>query len=449
MRRPRPALRLVRATDADPEVVGYDRRGRDRLMNQDQPVFENDPLNATGCGDSSVHRGREATQDAFPCKAAERPFGLYVHIPYCEIKCPYCDFYTYPLQKPAETERYVRAVCREIGRLPKGKIDTLYFGGGTPSLLSPDQLQKISTTVRSRLSVAPNAEVTLEINPETVTAENAAAWHSLGINRASLGVQSLDHRELIRLKRAHLASDSRKGFDILRSAGFSNISLDLIYGLEGQDPKAWESTLREIVSWNPEHISAYNLTIEGKTRFAVEVRQGSLRLPPEDDQIAMFGSAREILSSAGFISYEISNHAKPGFESRHNLIYWTGGNYWGVGVSAHSFRRRDACIERWWNVRSFPKYIEALENKRDPREEGEILSKEQHWNERLITGLRLTTGVDLNELENDLGIHPSSRFDATIAGLVKTSHLERQGSRISLSEKGILLSEEIFTQLLR
>ena len=235
-------------------------------------------------------------------------------------------------------------------------------------------LQKILTTIQNGLDVAANAEVTLEINPETVSLENAKAWRDLGFNRASLGVQTLNGQALARLKRSHTPKDARKALEVLRAVGFSNISADFIFGLEGQTVQEWESTLHEILAWDLDHISAYNLIIEEKTRFAVELRQGTLRLPDEESQVRMFRRTRQILSGAGFTPYEISNYAKPGFESRHNLIYWTGGNYYGVGTAAHSFRKRDHLkIQRWWNCKNLPKYVELIENGGDPKEDSEEL----------------------------------------------------------------------------
>jgi oxygen-independent coproporphyrinogen-3 oxidase len=326
-------------------------------------------------------------------------------------------------------------------------LGTLFFGGGTPSLFAPGELETILSRADGTFGFLPGAEITLEINPENVTDGNARAWRSLGINRASLGVQSLDDAELARLKRTHRSSDSRQAFDLLRSAGFTNVSVDLIFGLEGQTPAGWESTLRGVAAWNPEHLSAYSLTIEEKTLFAVEQRQGKLRTPTEEDQATMFSQTRDLLSQAGLPPYEISNFAGKGFESRHNLTYWTGGDYRGVGVSAHSFRRSER-IERWWNLRNVPKYIETMEARGDPTEGREELSIDRHRSERLIIGLRLASGIDLKELSSDLGGEISADTRDALSRFIETGHIEKSGSRIRLTQKGALVSDTIFAELL-
>ncbi|MFH1262148.1 MAG: radical SAM family heme chaperone HemW [Pseudomonadota bacterium] len=415
-------------------------------MNQRKAVRKDRSHDATGGQSSAIHKGREPTEDAPPCKAARSSPGLYLHVPFCTVKCPYCDFYTYPHRG---TTQYVQAVVKEIQHAAEfgWKSDTVFasvfLGGGTPSLLSLQELKILF----DRFRFEKKAEVTIEINPENVTAEKAKGWHDLGINRASLGVQSLDDTALVRLKRTHKAADSRKAFDLLRSAGFENVSIDLIFGLEGQTPKNWETTLREVLAWRPDHISAYGLTIEEKTRFAVEVRQGMLRLPPEEDQLRMFRATREILSDAGLPPYEISNYAKPGFESRHNLTYWTGGEYWGVGVSAHSFQRTPE-MKRWWNVLNLPKYIEALGSGGLAIDGKETLSPQQHWNERMITGLRLTRGVDLKELEQQIGFDRSPQVADALIELIQSGHILRTGDRVTLTEAGVPISDEVFSRLL-
>lgn len=404
------------------------------LVNQDQAILQND---------TTAHGGAEAIQDDPDCKA----LGLYLHIPYCTVKCPYCDFYTYPASALPESDRYVQAISEEL-QSHKGKkpLQTIFIGGGTPSLLSPKQLERLLVTIQGTFDVVSNPEVTLEINPENVTKENAKAWQKLGINRASVGVQSLDDAALARLKRTHKGADSRKAFQHLRSAGFENISLDLLFGLENQTPLDWEETLKKVLTWDPEHISAYSLTIEEKTRFAVDLKQKKLHLPTEDDQVAMFLRTPEILSEAGFNPYEISNFAKLGFESRHNLIYWTGRNYLGAGVSAHSFQRGEK-IQRWWNIRSLPKYLAAMEKDGDATEEREELSAETHWNERLMTGLRLTRGVDLRSLAKDLGVNVPEKLHQTVNRFVESGHMEQAETRIRLTSRGAVVSDEIFSEL--
>jgi oxygen-independent coproporphyrinogen III oxidase len=373
-----------------------------------------------------------------------RPFGIYVHIPYCTHKCPYCDFYTFPAKRVSSTKGFVEALCREIQHAEtfgwnKGReVTSIFFGGGTPSWVSPTDLEQILQALSKVFSISKDAEITLEINPEDVTGEKAIVWRKIGINRASLGVQSMDDTELFRLERQHGSEGARQAFNRLRNVGFENIGIDLMFGLEQQSLDLWMRSLETIVSWKPDHISAYGLTIEPKTRFAVEQKKGNLDVPDEETQVSMFQKTRECLAEAGLPSYEISNYAREGMQSRHNLNYWLGGEYWGIGPSAHSFQKLDGKkFRRWWNVKSLNQYISK------PSFEEEILFSEVHWGERLMTGLRLAEGIELPALTKELGSPPASIRQA-IESFLSTGHLQRMGERLTLSEAGVLVSNEIF-----
>ncbi len=265
--------------------------------------------------------------------------GVYLHIPFCKSRCSYCDFATDVYRDPGAVERYVDALVTEIS-LFSGTVnaDTVYFGGGTPSLLSPEQVERVLRAVRSKFTLAPDAEITMEMNPATVTPESLAAYRSLGVNRASFGVQTFDDRALKLLARGHDAADPRNTFSMLREAGFDNVSFDLIAGLPGQTLAQWRRNLDEAIALSPEHISLYLLEIHQGTPLAEQVRSG--RQPTPDDELAaeMYELMLDQLAAAGYEQYEISNFSRPGFESRHNSKYWTIDAVLGFGVSAHSFR---------------------------------------------------------------------------------------------------------------
>ncbi|MGD9588268.1 MAG: radical SAM family heme chaperone HemW [Pyrinomonadaceae bacterium] len=381
--------------------------------------------------------------------------GVYLHIPFCKSRCSYCDFATDVYRGPAAVERYVDALCREIegentsgsecapsiagqtGTPPTGRVtasvNTVYFGGGTPSLLRPEQVERILASVNSVFSVAERAEVTMEMNPATVTAETLAAYREMGINRASFGVQTFNDRDLKLLARGHDANDARTTFKLLRDAGFDNISFDLIAGLPGQTLDDWKRNLEEAVAMQPEHLSLYLLEIHEGTPLAEQVRSG--RRTPIDDEIAaeMYEVMLDCLAEAGYEQYEISNFCKPGFESRHNTKYWRLEPVFGFGVSAHSFDG----VERYANDRDTAKYVEMIESKGTAevfREEIDLGS------EFAFLGLRLNEGIDIGEYENRFGTDIArSSEDLEDKGLVEIA-----AGRLRLTRRGMLFSNEVF-----
>ena len=389
--------------------------------------------------------------------------GIYVQIPFCQTKCTYCNFHT-GVVSAGRFAPYVEAVCSEISehralycsagvRLPEllaaAAVDTVYIGGGTPSLLDPAHLQRILEAIRE--TFGPNSdgeifEVTLEADPETVEAAKAADWVSAGISRVSFGAQSFSDQELAATGRIHRRADIYRAAAILRQVGIRNISFDLIAGLPLQTRESWRNSLRELAELSPEHVSIYLLEIDEGSRLGGEVLRGGARysaqqLPTDDEMAGFYEAACEFLADAGYHHYEISNWAKPGFESRHNLKYWRREPYLGFGAGAHSF----SGPERWANAHDAAAYVDALQKRRLPVEQREILTSESALEEELFLGLRQLDGIDVGRIERQYGVTLASRFDPLAsAGLV-----ERQGSVVRLAPAKLSVSNEVFVELMR
>ena len=365
--------------------------------------------------------------------------GVYIHIPFCKSRCSYCDFATDVFRNDEAVERYVAAVRKEIGGFTvRGvEIDTIYFGGGTPSLLSPPLISSILGAIRDGFDVVEDAEVTMEMNPATVTAESLAAFRGLGVNRASFGVQTFNERDLKLLARGHDANDARQTFRLLREAEFNNVSFDLIAGLPGQSIDDWKKNLDEAISMNPEHLSLYLLEVHEGTPLADQLRSG--RRPMPDDQLAaeMYELMIESLEPVGYRQYEISNFAKPGFESRHNTKYWRMDPVYGFGVSAHSFDG----AERSSNDRDTALYVEKIERHGLAEVYRESIDQ---GSESIFLGLRLSAGIDLDQHRTLFGV------DLTEKAKVLTSNglLEMNGSHIRLSRRGMLFYNEVFAEFI-
>jgi oxygen-independent coproporphyrinogen-3 oxidase len=385
--------------------------------------------------------------------------GIYVQVPFCQTKCTYCNFHT-GVVSSARFAPYVGAMCEEIEEhsalyraagilLPaafaEAVVDTVYVGGGTPSLLDPGLLQRLLDSIRARFAADPG-EVTLEADPETIEPEKAAAWVHAGINRVSFGVQSFSDRELVATGRMHRRADIYRAVGILRDAGIGNISFDLIAGLPYQTRESWRNSLEELAGLRPEHVSVYLLEIDEGSRLGSEVLRGGERysagaLPNEDEMAEFYETACEFLGRAGYRHYEISNWGKPGFESRHNLKYWRREPYLGFGAGAHSF----SGTERWANAHDAAVYVNALESGRLPVEQHEVLTREGALEEELFLGLRQLEGIDLGRIEREYGVVVGSRFDRlTSAGLV-----EREGSMVRLAAGRLSVSNEVFVELMR
>ena len=372
------------------------------------------------------------------------PAGIYIHIPFCKSRCSYCDFATDVWRNDEAVERYVVALAEEISNFKfqisnskTAEIDSIYFGGGTPSLLSPAQLDRILKIVNDKFNLATDIEITLEMNPATATAKKLAAFRSSGVNRASFGVQTFDDRALKLLARGHDADDARTTFKMLRDAGFDNVSFDLIAGLPGQTLDAWKENLDEAIAISPEHLSLYLLEIHEGTPLAEQVR--SKRQPQPDSELAveMYELMLESLADAGYLQYEISNFAKPGFGSRHNSKYWTLDPVFGFGVSAHSFDGH----QRYANERDTAKYVALLERNESPEVMREDIDEASEF---IFLGLRLEKGISLLEYKQRFCRDLKNQFSNEIAHLIGDDLIRENENRLQLTHRGKLYSNEVF-----
>jgi oxygen-independent coproporphyrinogen-3 oxidase len=363
-----------------------------------------------------------------------RQAGLYIHIPFCRSRCSYCDFAT-GLYESGLAERYVRALLQEIhSSIVTGAcVDTIYFGGGTPSLLDPSQLERILRQLSEQFEVKAAAEVTLEINPGSITVDKLRDFRGLGVNRASFGAQTFDDRELARLGRSHTAADARRTFADLRAAGFDNISFDLIAGLPGQTLDGWQRNVDEALELKPEHLSFYLLEVHSGTPLAQHIRRGLQPVPDEDLAAVMYERMLERATAAGYEHYEISNLCRAGFQSRHNTKYWTGAPYFGFGCSAHSY---DGVRQRWSNSRDVLEYVRLVEEGSSPICERQILAESDVRSESLFLGLRLMRGVS-RDLCKD--------YETDVERFREAGLLELDGDLIRLTRSGALLSNEVFS----
>ena len=368
--------------------------------------------------------------------------GLYVHIPFCSSRCSYCDFAT-GLYQSELAERYVAALIEEIrtSRYSGANVDTIYFGGGTPSLLAPSQLDRILVTLSQHFEIDPAAEVTLEINPGSVTREKLQAFRSLGINRASFGAQTFDDRELAKLGRSHTAADALKTFTDLRNAGFENISFDLIAGLPGQTLTGWQRNIKQALDLNPEHLSFYLLEVHSGTPLAEHIRRGLQSVPDDDLAGVMYQWMLDEACEAGYEHYEISNLCRAGFHSRHNVKYWTTEPYYGFGCSAHSY---DGRARRWSNHRDVLKYVETIENGGSSVVEEQELSVTDLRAEALFLGMRMMRGVDARRYRESFGVDLREAHADDLDRFRKAGLLEFDGDLIRLTRTGALLSNEVF-----
>jgi oxygen-independent coproporphyrinogen-3 oxidase len=385
--------------------------------------------------------------------------GVYIQVPFCQTKCTYCNFHTGVVARE-KYGPYADAVRREIAELAAGEdgtamadalADTVYFGGGTPSLLEPSALAGILEAVRRNFGFARDVEsadcleITLEADPETVTVEKARAWLAVGFNRISLGAQSFDDRELLAAGRMHRRADIFTAVRILRDAGFRNVSMDLIAGLAHQTRESWEESVARMLDVRPEHISIYLLEIDEGSRLGKESLAGGNRYSaeaiPDDDAMAeSYESACARLAATGYEHYEISNWGLPGFRSRHNLKYWRREPYIGLGAGAHSFDG----ARRWSNVHDSAKYVASIESGVSPREMIEPVTQKQALDEELFLGLRQLEGIDLALVEKKYGVNLRTR----IASLREQGLLEMDGANLRLASGYLTVANEVFVELL-
>ena len=370
--------------------------------------------------------------------------GIYIHIPFCRSRCSYCDFAT-GLYESSLAERYVGALVNEIEswnevETPRA-CDTIYFGGGTPSLLSASQLATIRDAVHARFRVATGSEITLELNPGTVTRDALREFRSLGVNRASFGAQTFDDDELARLGRSHSTRETVQTFEWLREAGFANVSFDLIAGLPGQTIAAWQRNLVRSLALRPEHLSFYLLEVHEGTPLAEHIRIGKQPRPNADLAAEMYQLMLESACAAGYEHYEISNLCRPGWESRHNTKYWNGTAYYGFGCSAHSY---DGAGQRWANERNVLRYIEAIEQGSDVVVERTALTPEDIRAEAAFLGLRLMRGLNTRQYQDHFGVDLLIEHREELKQFHEAGLIEFDGDLIRLTRSGALLSNEVF-----
>jgi oxygen-independent coproporphyrinogen-3 oxidase len=373
---------------------------------------------------------------------------LYIHVPFCEKRCVYCDFYTIAGVK-SRIPDYIEALKKEIalrGAEPfwqRRRFATIFFGGGTPSLLLPQQIAEILDAVFAAFTFEQHPEITLEANPGTITGEQLARYRSAGVNRLSLGIQSLHADELKMLDRIHTPTEALQAVLMARHAGFENINMDFIFALPQQTMARWQQSLEQAFELAPTHISAYNLTIEAGTPLDVKIRQGEMRPLSEEEEREFYRFTIDFLERHGYRQYEISNFAKPGFEARHNIKYWDGSFYLGLGASAHSYDGR----RRFWNVANLRKYLEALAAGRLPEENTEELTKQQQMFEVAFLGLRQRRGIDLSLFAGKFRRSFDEVFNGAVQEMEKSGFLLRHDNHLQLTRDGLFLCDEICAKL--
>lgn len=366
---------------------------------------------------------------------------LYIHIPFCMSKCVYCDFNSI-LYDASAAGKYTDVLAREmeLKRGSAGDLKTVYIGGGTPSILPAGEIFSILKSARDIFSIRSSAEITIEANPGTVSEEKLQHLYSAGINRISLGAQSMVEDELKFLGRSHAPEQVSDAVNYAVKAGFDNISVDLIYGIPGQTMQTWEYTLMKTLGLSPSHISAYELTPEKHTPLFEGLQNRSIEMPDEDTVAGMYYRCLDILRDNGYIHYEISNFARPGFQCAHNLNYWNRGEYLGIGAGAHSF----IAGTRYSNPRDVNRYMESIENGNLLTEEALEITPEDEIKETIFLGLRKTEGIDtriLPESRNMLG-------SPLVKELICLGIMETDGTFLRLTRKGLLLSSEVIAKMI-
>lgn len=372
--------------------------------------------------------------------------GIYIHIPFCKTRCIYCDFYS--TTRSELKERYIHALCRELEirrqYLQEEPIETIYFGGGTPSQLSGEDFQQVFDTIEKNYDMKVIQEITLEANPDDLTPEYVQMLAALPFNRISMGIQTFDEDILRLLNRRHTAAQAINAIEYCRKAGFRNISIDLIYGLPGETAERWERDLTQAIALNPEHISAYHLIYEKGTPIYKMLQQHRVSEVDEESSIHFFSSLIDRLTAAGYEHYEISNFCHPGYHSRHNTSYWQGISYLGCGPSAHSFNRR----EREWNIASLNRYLGGIESG-ERAYETESLDTATRYNECIITSIRTRRGLSLTKLKEEFGTELWQYCLSMAAPSIKNGMLEEKDGNLCLTREGIFISDSIMSDLLK
>jgi len=375
--------------------------------------------------------------------------GIYLHIPFCIVKCPYCDFYSIESDKEDldSREAFVNALISEIKNsdLVETGINTIYIGGGTPSMLEGEQVDRILSCLRDKFDLTTGAEITLELNPGEIDLDRLEHYKESGVNRLSMGAQSFQLEELKTLGRLHRPEDVLTAAELIGQAGFDNFNIDLMYAVPGQTIKSVSESLLSAVNLKPKHMSVYSLTYEKGTPFYSMKLQGTLNPIDENLEQAMSESVLEILSDSGYSRYEISNYSLKGFESKHNSSYWNGSPYYSFGPSAHSFDGS----KRWWNIRDVSSYVDKINSNQSPIAGRESLNNEQLIFERVFLRLRTSSGLNIPSFEAEFGLNFSEKFEKQ---LVEIDNMEKGGSDpmylyvdsyFRLTERGLRYSDEI------
>jgi oxygen-independent coproporphyrinogen-3 oxidase len=383
----------------------------------------------------------------------EEPAGIYVHIPFCQTKCPYCSFVSYPDADATFKARYMEALlqqAKEMAEHPwsKGRtFDSLFIGGGTPTAVDTEMLaafiEECLTEYRFTDAHGKLPEVTIETNPNMISKSMLAGLRRAGVNRLSLGVQSFSDTMLDCLGRSHSSADAVNAVGCARAEGFQNINLDMMYGLPGQTIEDWQKTLDKAMELSPEHLSVYELTIEEETPFAGLATQGKLQLPAEEEVLSMFWLAREKLNHNEYLHYEISNYGRSGFQCVHNVNYWQNGSYLGLGAGAV------ACFSgiRLKSTDKPEQFTRLINKQLLPFREGEALSLDARFRETVIMGLRMTAGVSCVQLAKRFGIVPQEYYGRILTDLVEQRLLAEDSDWLRLTEKGLSLANQVFMQL--
>jgi oxygen-independent coproporphyrinogen-3 oxidase len=397
------------------------------------------------------------------------PLGLYIHVPFCERKCPYCDFNTYAGLN-AHFSQTVDALCIELASwaapLAERAITSVFIGGGTPTVLTPAELTRLLETVHARFHLAPGCEITCEANPGAVDRAKFQLLHDLGVNRLSMGVQSFQPDELAFLGRIHDVADVYRAFAAARAVGFANINLDFIFALPHQAPQAWERTLTEALALAPEHLSLYSLIVEPNTPLHHWVETGVVAAPDDDAAAALYELALARLAEAGYIHYEVSNWARagaqpladtanPAFASRHNLLYWRNQEYVGVGPGAHSHLRcgrpseTPAISRRWGNRKPVPSYARRMASGQPVVDFHEELAAGVSMGETMMLGLRLVReGVPVERFQALHGVTPNDVYAEELARLSAWGVVEMDGQRVRLTQRGLMVGNQVFATFL-
>ena len=375
--------------------------------------------------------------------------GLYIHIPYCQRKCRYCDFLSFGDRYGIDGSEYFKAlrdelqsIANEYGRNRKYGIRSIFFGGGTPSVAEASEITDTMNIIRSNFRIEDNAEITLEANPGTVTQEKLHTFYQEGINRLSLGVQSLEDDVLKAMGRIHSAQDAIRAYDMARNAGFRNINIDLMLGFPGQTLNMFTDTLHEVIAMEPEHISAYSLIVEEGTPLCRAIDSGLAAEPEQEADRDMYHSACRILGDAGYSRYEISNFARIGYESRHNKGYWTGIYYIGAGLGAASYMPG----VRFKNTENMKIYLESPPNKKRDTGLDEFLSLQDEMNEFMMLGFRLAEGPDAEVFTSKFGMSYTDIYKTQLDKLLGMGLIEEHGLGYCLSEKGLDLGNLVFEE---